>query len=64
MAEQDHPTTASASRLAELLGDLPHPDDFGAEAYALVERTRDLVAAVSANDADPATRAERAAALP
>ncbi|MCY4272309.1 MAG: PaaI family thioesterase [bacterium] len=63
MAEQDHPTTASAYRLAELLGDLPHPDDFGAEAYELVERTRDLVAAVSANDADPATRAEIAATL-
>ena len=63
MTEQEHPDTASAYRLAELLGDLPHPDDFGPEAYELVERTRDLVAAVSANDADPATRAEIAATL-
>ncbi|MXW57332.1 MAG: PaaI family thioesterase [Acidimicrobiia bacterium] len=63
MTDQEHPETASAYRLAELLGDLPHPDDFGPEAYELVERTRDLVAAVSANDADPATRAEIAAAL-
>lgn len=63
MAEQQHPETASAYRLAELLGDLPHPDDFGPEAYELVERTRDLVAAVSANDADPETRAEIAQIL-
>ena len=63
MAEQQHPETASAYRLAELLGDLPHPDDFGPEAYELVERTRDLVAAVSANDADPETRAEIAQTL-
>ena len=63
MAEQEHPETASAYRLAELLGDLPHPDEFGPEAYELVERTRDLVAAVSANDADPATRAEIAQTL-
>ena len=63
MADQEHPETASAYRLAELLGDLPHPDDFGPEAYELVERTRDLVAAVSANDADPATRAEIAQTL-
>ncbi len=59
----EHPKTASAYRLAELLDDLPHPDDFGPEAYELVERTRDLVAAVAANDADPPTRAEIAAAL-
>ncbi len=63
MADREHPETASAYRLAELLGDLPHPDDFGPEAYELVERTRDLVAAVSANDADPGTRAELAAAI-
>lgn len=62
-AEPEHPETASAYRLAELLGDLPHPDDFGPEAYDLVERARDLVAAVSANDADPATQAEVAATL-
>ena len=58
-----HPRTASAYRLAELLGDVPHPDDFGPEAYELVERTRDLVAAVAANDADRATRAEIATEL-
>ncbi|WP_420639553.1 PaaI family thioesterase [Candidatus Poriferisocius sp.] len=59
----EHPETASAYRLAELLGDLPHPDDFGPEAYELVERTRDLVAAVAANDASPETRADIAATL-
>jgi acyl-coenzyme A thioesterase PaaI-like protein len=54
----------SAARVAELLGDqLPDPARIPASAFALVERTRELVEAVVMTDVDASVRAAAAADL-
>jgi acyl-coenzyme A thioesterase PaaI-like protein len=58
------PTPVSAARLAELLGDqLPPIDTVPDEAFALVERARELVEAIVMTDVDADTRAELASEI-
>jgi acyl-coenzyme A thioesterase PaaI-like protein len=58
------PAPVSASRLAELLGDqLPSAETIPPEAYALVERTRELIDAVVLTEVSPEARAAAAARI-